>query len=409
MLEKIEVGNKSLEDYRFFCGDDLTAELELLRRELRGIRVCHINSTPFGGGVAELLYSCVALLRGMGIKAEWRIISASEQFFSITKSFHNALQGAEHSPTKQELDTYMATNAANAQRFVPAYDVIIVHDPQPAAIRSFSRNGSARWIWRCHIDTSAANPHVLGFLKPYISNYDQAIFSLGEFIPSDLQLSLLQLIPPGIDPLSPKNQELPLERCVEFVKSRGLDTDRPIVTQVSRFDIWKDPLGVVAAYRMAKEDIPGLQLVLIGSLARDDPEGLSMIESVEAEVEGDRDVFIFYNLPDIEVNAFQRVSDIVIQKSIREGFGLTVSEAMWKSKAVIGGDTGGIALQLGGELSELLVDSVEECAQKIVKLLRNPNLAKMLGSKGRERVRGDFLIPRMLRDELIAIRLLLSR
>ena len=171
MLEKVEVGNKSLEDYIFFCGDDLTAELEVLRRELRGIRVCHINSTAFGGGVAELLYSCVPLLRGMGIKADWRIISADEQFYSITKSFHNALQGAEYSPTKQELDTYLATNAANAQRFAPAYDVIIVHDPQPAAIRRFSRNGNARWIWRCHIDTSTANPDVLGFLKPYIGEY----------------------------------------------------------------------------------------------------------------------------------------------------------------------------------------------------------------------------------------------
>jgi len=409
LLEKVEVGNKSLEDYSFFCGDDLTAELEVLRRELRGIRVCHISSTPFGGGVAELLYSCIPLLCGIGIKAEWRIISASEQFFSITKSFHNALQGAEYSPTKQELDTYIATNAANARRFAPAYDVIIVHDPQPAAIHSFSHNGSARWIWRCHIDTSSANRDVFGFLKPYISEYDQAIFSLVEFVPSDLQLSLLQLIPPGIDPLSPKNQELPLERCIQFAKSKGLDTERPIVTQVSRFDIWKDPLGVVAAYRIAKRDIPGLQLVLIGSLARDDPEGLGILESVKAQVEGDDDVFIFYNLPDVEVNVFQRVSDIVIQKSIREGFGLTVSEAMWKSKPVIAGNTGGIALQLSGELSDLLVNSVEECAQKIVMLLKNPNLAKTLGSKGRERVREDFLIPRMLRDELVAIRLLLSK
>jgi len=408
LLEKVEVGNKSLQDYSFFCGDDLTAELKLFRRELRGIRVCHISSTPFGGGVAELLYSCVGLLHGMGIKADWRIISAGEQFFSITKSFHNALQGAEYSPTKQELDTYIKTNAANARRFAPAYDVIIVHDPQPAAIRSFSRNGNARWIWRCHIDTSGANPDVLDFLVPYISEYDMVIFSLDKFVPLKLQPPLLQLIPPAIDPLSPKNQELPLDRCIEYAGVRGLDTDRPIVAQVSRFDIWKDPLGVVAAYRLAKRDIPGLQLVLIGSLARDDPEGLGILELVKAEVEGDKDVFIFYNLPDIEVNSLQRVSDIVVQKSIREGFGLTVSEAMWKSKAVIGGNTGGIALQLGGELSELLVNNVEECSQKIVTLLKNPNLAKTLGSKGREKVREDFLIPRLIRDELVAIKTLLS-
>ncbi len=408
MLEKVEVGNKSLDDYCFFCEDSQLAEMEALKRELRGIKVCHINSTPFGGGVAELLYSSVPLLRGMGIKADWRIISADERFFTTTKSFHNALQGAEYSPTEQELDTYIATNAANAKRFTPAYDVVIVHDPQPVAMRHFCNSNSAKWIWRCHIDTSAANPDILGFLRSYISEYDQAIFSLGEFVPSDLQLPMIQLIPPAIDPLSPKNQELPLDRCIEYAGVRGLDTDRPIVTQVSRYDIWKDPLGVVTAYRMAKRDVPGLQLLLIGSLARDDPEGLSMLELVKAEVEGDNNVFIFYNLPDIEVNAFQRVSDIVIQKSIREGFGLTVSEAMWKSKSVIGGNTGGIALQLGGELSELLVDSVEECAQKIVKLLRNPELAEALGSKGKEKVRKDFLVPRLLRDELAAIKQLLS-
>ena len=408
MLEKVEVGTKSFEDYCFFCKDRQKAELDALKRELKGLRVCHISSTPFGGGVAEILYSYVPLLRGIGVKADWRIISAGEQFFSITKSFHNALQGAEYSPTKQELDTYIKTNAANARRFAPAYDVIIVHDPQPAAMRHFCHTNSVKWMWRCHIDTSGANPDVFRFLKPYIDEYDQAIFSLGEFVPSDLRLPIIQLIPPAIDPLSPKNQELPLDRCIEYAGVRGLDTDRPIVAQVSRFDIWKDPLGVVAAYRMAKRDIPGLQLLLIGSLAKDDPEGFRMLQQVKAYVEGDKDVFIFYNLPDIEVNSLQRVSDIVVQKSIREGFGLTVSEAMWKSKAVIGGNTGGIALQLGGGLSELLVNNVEECSQKIVTLLKNPNLAKTLGSKGREKVREDFLIPRLIRDELVAIKTLLS-
>ncbi len=405
----MEVGDKSLEDYSFFCEDDLIAELEALKRELKGIRVCHINSTPFGGGVAELLYSCVPLLRGMGIKAEWRIISASEQFFSVTKSFHNALQGTEYTPTKHELDTYIDTNANNAQRFSPRYDVIIIHDPQPAAMRRFSRDGSAKWIWRCHIDTSVANQGIWGFLKPYVSEYDEAIFSLGKFVPSDLQLSLIQLIPPAIDPLSPKNQELPLERCIEFAKGKGLDTERPVVTQVSRFDVWKDPLGVIAAYRMAKEDIPELQLVLIGSLARDDPEGLGILEMVKAEAEGDKDLFIFQNLPDIAVNAFQRVSDIVIQKSLREGFGLTVSEAMWKSVPVIGGNTGGISMQLGEELSELLVNSVEECSRKIVMLLNNRDRAQMLGSRGREVVRKNFLMPRLIRDDLRAISQVLSR
>jgi len=409
LLEKVEIGSKNLEDYSFFCGDDLIAELEVLKRELRGIRVCHINSTPFGGGVAELLYSCIPLLRGMGIKAEWRIISAREQFFSVTKLFHNALQGAEYTPTKHELDTYIDTNANNGQRFIPRYDVVIVHDPQPAAMRSFCPNGSTKWIWRCHIDTSVANQGIWGFLKPYVSEYDQAIFSLGKFVPPDLELSLLQLIPPAIDPLSPKNQELPLERCIEFAKSRGLDTERPIATQVSRFDIWKDPLGVIAAYRMAKEDISGLQLVLIGSLARDDPEGFGMLEAVKAQAEGDKDLYIFHNLPDVEVNAFQRVSNIVIQKSLREGFGLTVSEAMWKSVPVIGGNTGGIALQLGGELSELLVNGVEECSRKMVMLLENRDHARMLGSKGREMVRKSFLMPRLIRDELRAIRQVLAR
>ncbi|MBE9482944.1 MAG: glycosyl transferase family 1, partial [Chloroflexi bacterium] len=183
MLEKVEVGTKSFEDYCFFCKDRQKAELDALKRELKGLRVCHISSTPFGGGVAEILYSYVPLLRGIGVKADWRIISAGEQFFSITKSFHNALQGAEYSPTKQELDTYIKTNAANARRFAPAYDVIIVHDPQPAAMRHFCHTNSVKWMWRCHIDTSGANPDVFRFLKPYIDEYDQAIFSLGEFVP----------------------------------------------------------------------------------------------------------------------------------------------------------------------------------------------------------------------------------
>lgn len=406
MLEKVTLGEKTLTSYRpvVLVEDQVIDEIMSLGAELRGTRLCHINSTPYGGGVAELLYSCIPLLCDSGIRADWRIIRGDELFFKVTKDFHNALQGAGHRLTAEEKEIYIKYNTDNAQHFDASYDVIIVNDPQPAALRHFCNVGKAKWIWRCHIDTSTPNQDVWQFLKPYVEEYDCAIFTLEQYIPADLHHPWVEPIAPAIDPKSPKNRELPVRQCLDFLPNVGVDANRPLAVQVSRFDPWKDPLGVIEAYRLAKKEVPGLQLALIGSLARDDPEGVQILEKVEAMAEDDPDLFVFYNLSDIEVNVFQRVGNIVIQKSLREGFGLTVSEALWKSTPVVGGRVGGIPLQMGDELDQVLVSGVEECAEKMVMLLQNRDLARELGAKGKEKIQGNFLVTRLVRDELRLIK-----
>lgn len=410
MLEEITVGQKTIDSYRtvVLAEDQTIEDVLLLGAELSGVRLCHINSTPYGGGVAELLYSCIPLLCSAGITADWRIFGGDEPFFKVTKSFHNALQGAEHHLTTEEKETYLQYNLENAQHFDFDYDVVIVNDPQPAALRHFCNGGRTKWIWRCHIDTSNPNQEVWQFLKPYVEEYHCAIFTLDQYIPPDLQLPWVNSVAPAIDPQSPKNKDIPVRYCIDFLVSRGIDSNRPLVTQVSRFDPWKDPFGVIEAYKLARKEVPGLQLALIGSLARDDPEGIHMLEKVEAETEGDPNLFVFYNLSDIEVNAFQRASNVVIQKSLREGFGLTVSEALWKSTAVVGSRVGGISLQMGSELDQLLVSSVKECAEKIVMLLQDKDMARELGAKGKEQVQRKFLVIRLVRDELMLVKKLLG-
>jgi len=406
MLEKIAVSEKFLNSYRpvVLVEDQVIDEIKSLGAELRGTRLCHINATPYGGGVAELLYSCIPLLRDAGIVADWRIISGDDPFFKVTKNFHNALQGAEHRLTAEEKEIYIKYNTDNARHLDTSYDVIIVNDPQPAALRHFCDGNQTRWIWRCHIDTSNPNQDVWQFLKPYIEEYDCAIFTMEQYVPAALRYPWVELIAPAIDPKSPKNMELPVRQCLDFLPEMGIDANRPLAVQVSRFDPWKDPFGVIEAYRLAKREIPGLQLALIGSLARDDPQGVEILEKVEAVAEDDPNLFVFYNLSDVEINVFQRVSNIVIQKSLREGFGLTVSEALWKSTPVVGSRVGGIPLQMGGELDQVLVSSVEECAERMVMLLQNRDLARELAAKGREKVQRDFLVTRLVRDELRLIK-----
>ena len=409
MLEKVTVGEKTLHSYRpvVLFEDQVVEEVRAMGAELRGLRLCHINSTPYGGGVAELLYSCIPLLCDAGIIAEWRIFGGDEPFFKITKDFHNALQGKEYHLTAQGRETYLEYNRENARSFNFDYDVVIVNDPQPAALRHFCDGGKTKWVWRCHIDTSSPNQEVWQFLRPYVEEYHSAIFTLDQYVPPDLQLPWVDLVTPAIDPYSPKNMDIPVRYCIDFLVSKGIDAGRPLVTQISRFDPWKDPFGVIEAYRLARKEVPGLQLALIGSLASDDPEGVQMLEKVEAEAQGDPDLFIFYNLSDIEVNAFQRASHVILQKSLREGFGLTVSEALWKSTAVIGSRVGGIPIQMDAELDQLLVSSVDECAEKIVMLLQDKDMAKELGAKGREQVRKKFLVIRLVWDELMLVRRLM--
>ena len=290
--------------------------------------------------------------------------------------------------------------------------MIVVHDPQPVAIAQLAGRGKSLWVWRCHIDTSEPNPAVWQRLAPYLEDYDAAVFTLGGFVPPDFPVARIEIIPPAIDPESPKNIELGPHLARRVLGWIGVDLSRPFVTQVSRFDPWKDPFGVIAAYRLAKEQVGDVQLALVGSMALDDPQGWSVYADLERVVRDDPDLYLFTNLTgvgNIEVNAFQRLSNVVVQKSIREGFGLVVSETLWKGTPVVAGRAGGIPLQLRDGAGGFLVDSVEECAARIVELLRNPDEAEALGNRGHDLVRERFLLPRLLADELRLYAALLGR
>lgn len=403
MLQRVDVGARSLDAYRGIAPDDQLDELRRLAERLRGARVLQLNATPYGGGVSELLRSGVPLMNDLGLVVDWKIIGGETEFFTATKALHNALQGSPTTLTPKQWGAYVETSARNAQLMDEAYDFVIVHDPQPAAIPALRGRGDAHWVWRCHIDTSSPNPEAWALLRPYLGEYDAAVFTMAEFAPPDLPIGRVELIPPSIDPLSPKNLALPDSLARSVLDWVGIDLDRPLVTQVSRFDPWKDPFGVIAAYRLAHEEVPELQLVLAGSMALDDPEGWSVYKRIVDAAAGDRLIHVFTNLTgvgSIEVNALQTISDVVVQKSIREGFGLVVSEAMWKGTPVVAGRAGGIPLQMADGVGGHLVDDVESCGAAIVRLLREPAAAKRLGHAGRERVRQHFLLPRLLRDEL---------
>jgi len=409
MLHKISLGVADINKYRMVATKTVMDELVSLGEELKGLRVCHVNSTPFGGGVAELLVSLIPLMRAVGIQADWQVIRGDRVFFAITKGLHNALQGAAFPDIKSERlkGDYRANNQENALELDPNYDVFIINDPQPAALRHYLTDSQAKWIWRCHVDSSAPYEEVWSFLRPYVEEYDAAVFTAREFVPPDLNVAKIEIMTPAICPLSSKNMFIKRYLCRELIGNLGFDTQRPLVTQVSRFDRWKDPFGTIAAYRLAKEKIPELQLALIGSFAIDDPEGWDMHAALSEEAIKDGNMFIFSNLSGVgnmEVNAFQRGSDVIVQKSIREGFGLVVSEALWKETPVVAGNAGGIPLQMTGELSNYLVNTVEECAEKIVYLLENPEEGKRIGKLGKAVVQHNFLTPRLARDELRLIK-----
>ena len=414
MLHKISLGTANIDKYRMIETRGLIDEVVNLGEELKGLRLCHINSTPFGGGVAELLVSYIPLLRSLGINVDWQIIRGDRRFFTITKSLHNALQGAKFEDIAKEKTrrAYQNNNLTNARELDPNYDVFIVNDPQPAPLRHYSPESKAKWIWRCHVDSSEPDEEVWRFLRPYIEEYDAAVFTTREFIPRDLNIGKVATMAPAICPFSSKNMFIKKYVCREMLDNLGFDRNRLLVTQVSRFDRWKDPFGTIAAYRLAKKKIRGLQLALIGSFAQDDPESWDMHAAISDEANKDDDIFVYSNLTGVgnmEVNAFQRASDLIIQKSIREGFGLVVSEALWKETPVIAGNAGGIPLQMTGELSNYLVDSVEECAEKMVYLLENPAVCKRLGEEGKNIITQNFLMPRLIRDELTLIKDLMAK
>ena len=403
-LEQVRVRRKSLEEYRRVVGDAPIEEARSLARSLKGLRVLHLNSTAAGGGVAELLNSLVPLEADCGLDVQWRLLCPDAELFKVTKGFHNALQGQAWPLTADGKNTYLARNRHCAAMLSPTeYDVLIIHDPQPAAIPHFSGPNHAKWVWRCHIDSSQPNPEVWDFLRPYVNGYDAAVFTMREFVPPDLQGPALHFIPPAIDPLSPKNRALPKYLCREEVAEFGVDLARPLMIQVSRFDPWKDPLGVIQAYRLAKQELPQLQLALIGAMAEDDPEGWEIYNSIQEVADMDADIYVFTNLTGVtahEVNAFQRVADVVVQKSVREGFGLVVSEAVWKGTPIVAGNTGGIPLQIQNGVGGFLVDSVQECAERVIFLLTHSDEAQEIARRGWERVRERFLMPRLLLDQL---------
>jgi trehalose synthase len=403
MLQRVAVGRWSLDAYRDVVPERILVELREQAQALAGARILHINATSYGGGVSELLRSSVPLLRDLGLAVDWKVIAGRADFFKATKALHNGLQGASQAPTEAEKAAWLDCARENVHEIDGGYDFIVVHDPQPAALRAMYGKGDARWVWRCHIDTSEPNPETWAFLRPYLAEFDAAVFTMAQFVPPDLPVARVRTIPPAIDPLSPKNFELADETARQILDWIGVTMPGRLVTQVSRFDAWKDPLGVIAAYRLVREEIPDLQLALVGSMALDDPEGWDVYRQVAEHAGDDELIHLYTNLTgvsNVEVNAFQRLSDVVVQKSIREGFGLVVSESMWKGTPVVAGRAGGIPLQMPEGIGGLLVDSVEQCAEAMLRLLGDRALARELGHAGHEHVREHFLLPRLLADEL---------
>ncbi|MDD5254732.1 MAG: glycosyltransferase [Candidatus Omnitrophica bacterium] len=386
-----------IEEYAPLVGQSVIDDLRLLAERLKGKVVQHINSTSVGGGVAEILNRMVPLLRELGVDTCWDLIKGGSQFFDVTKKFHNVLHGRPEEITQRDFDIFMETSLLNIEEVNTHGDIVFVHDPQPIAlVRKKQEN---KWIWRCHIDVSEPHQKVWGFLMEFISQYHAAVFSSPSF---SRRLPVRQfLVAPSIDPLSDKNRELPLEVIDKVLEKYGIVRDKPIITQISRFDRLKDPVGVIEAFLQVKKYID-CQLILAGGTATDDPEGAKVYEEVMEKAKKDTDIHILL-LPqnDIEVNALQRASDVIMQKSLKEGFGLTVSEALWKAKPVVASNVGGIPLQVTHKYSGLLCHSIDGAAFAIKQLLNSPAYAKKLGENGREHVRNNFLLTRHLKDYML--------
>jgi trehalose synthase len=409
VLERVPLLERKLDDYADLVGHEVIARIRELAEPLRGARVLHVNATAYGGGVAELLATHVPLLRSLGIDADWQVLHGSDEFFEITKTVHNGLQGGNVEWTPQMERLYLERVLDNALLFEGEYDFVVAHDPQPAALLSFLRERrrdlatNTCWVWRCHIDLTAANQTVWEFFRPFVELHDASVWTMDEFVPKSLSMDRVVQAPPSIDPLSVKNLFLATPFCEELARQYGVDVRRPIMCQVSRYDPWKDPVGVIQAFRIVRERVADAQLVLAGSMATDDPEGFRVWEQTEEARAGDRDIFLLSNLHQVgsvQINAFQRIADVVVQKSLREGFGLTVSEALWKGRPVVGGRCGGIKLQIRDGYDGYLVDSIEECAKRTIDLLADPVGADALGSPGHEHVRANFLSTRELEDWL---------
>ncbi|HYM07732.1 MAG TPA: glycosyltransferase [Terriglobales bacterium] len=392
----------TLDDYQEIVGSGVIEELHVLADRVKGRRMQHINSTPVGGGVAEILTRMVPLFRELGLDVSWDVIKGDQAFFNVTKALHNALHGKAEEVTKDMLEIFRSTTEMNLREVSFTGDVIFIHDPQPAGLIQRKKEIGRGWVWRCHIDVSTPQADVWNFLRPLVEQYDAAIFSMPDFAQ---QLPIPQYrIAPSIDPLSDKNRPLNKIDVENVLEKYHIDPRRPVITQISRFDRLKDPLGVIAAYRLVKKR-NRCQLVLAGGGAPDDPEGEQVLHEVQEAAAGDRDIHVLLLPPfsDVEINALVRGSTVLIQKSIREGFGLTVSEALWKRKPVVGSAVGGIKLQVIDGETGFLVHSVEGTASRISQLLMDRRLRERLGQNGYEHVRQNFLVTRHLKDYLLTV------
>ncbi|MCH8063576.1 MAG: glycosyltransferase [Chloroflexi bacterium] len=402
----VETSSLKIDGYARVAPQEQMERIRSLGLSLDGARVVHLNSTAVGGGVAEILKSMVPLMDDSGPDASWMVLEGAPEFFEITKRLHNLLQGAEGSLSKKEYETYVGYNERLAKsikdRGVEA-DVWVLHDPQTLPLASFLPEGS-KIIWVCHIDTTLPNQRVIKQLAPLMQKADRVVFSLPQYVVDGLDTSRVRIIPPAIDPLTTKNKEPKLKTVRDTLSRIGLDPDRPMMSQVARFDRWKDPWGVIDAYRMVKESVPDVQLALLGVIeAIDDPEAYGVLDTVVEYAKGDSDIHLFSDVNIVgepEVSAVQKGAEVIIQKSLREGFGLSVAEAMWKGTPVIGGNCGGIRIQIEHGRTGFLVDTVEECATAMLQILKDPKQAKVMGKLGREHVRQKFLMTRILGDYL---------
>lgn len=390
----------NIKDYSSIVGQAVIDELFLLADKLKGKVIQNVNSTAVGGGVAEILSRMINLLRQLGVDARWDVIKGDEKFFNITKKMHNALHGVDVEVSLKELMYFQEVNRQNAKEMDLCGDILFIHDPQPIALVEQKETLGKKWMWRCHIDFTTPKEEVMAFLKLYIEKYDSAVFSAPAFA---RKLSIPQvLISPSIDPLSDKNRELPQEVINSVLDRFGIDRTRPIVTQISRFDYLKDPIGVIEVYKRVKKHID-CQLVLAGGGATDDPEGAKVLEDVKNAAADDPDIHVLLLPPasDIEINALQRASSVILQKSLKEGFGLTVAEGLWKAKPVIASAVGGIPLQIAHKYSGILTHSIDGTVHYLKQLLYEPGYAQRLALNGKEHIKNNFLITRHIRDYLL--------
>lgn len=386
-----------IEEYAPIVGQSVIEDLRLLARKLEGKTIQHINSTAIGGGVAEILNRMVPLLKELGVNTVWDVIKGGTQFFEVTKKFHNALHGKTEEITKSDFEIFLETSQKNIEELNIYGNIVFIHDPQPIAM--VEKRGDNKWIWRCHIDLSDPDKSVWKFLHDFIIKYDASVFSSPSF---SRELPIRQfLISPSIDPLSDKNKELPEDVIDSVLNKYGIVQGKPIITQISRFDRLKDPIGVIEMYKKVKKYID-CQLILAGGGATDDPEGVQVLEETKERAGKDPDIHILL-LPqnDIEINALQRASTVIVQKSIKEGFGLTVSEALWKSKPVVASYAGGIPLQIAHKYSGLLCRSIDGAAFAVKQLLNSPAYAEKLGKNGHEHIKNNFLLTRHLKNYML--------